>query len=94
MRSCTYRAGQTLGVPDGICVVITRTADVPGPLRYEGQLLVDENPPPCSTRTQRSTADVQPGDVLWDPETGFEVRCTRAGNGLLTLGERPMLRRG
>lgn len=94
MLSCTYRAGQIVGVPDGICVLIKRTANVPDQLLYEGQLLVDENPPACSTRAQRSTADVQPGDVLWDPETGFEVRCTRAGTGLLTFGERPMLRRG
>ena len=93
MLSCTHRAGQTLGVPDGICVVVTRAAHVPDQLHCEGQLLVDEHPPPCSAREEHAAADVQPGDVLWDPVSGFEVRCTRAGNGPLTFGGRPMLRR-
>jgi hypothetical protein len=89
----TYRLGQTLGVPGDLCVVVIRVGDAAGRLAARGRLLVDERPPACSVRESPVGADVEPGVVMWDPATGFEVRCTRAGHGPLVFAGRTMVRR-
>ena len=88
-----YRLGRTFGVPGGVCVVVTRAVAGPGELRCHGRLLVAERPPRCSANAPRGEGRVRAGDVLWDPVTGFEIRCTRAGAGALDYSGRPMVRR-
>lgn len=88
-----YQLGQTLGVPGGVCVVVLRAAEVPGHLTCRGQRLVEERPPACSRVGAPVGADLEPGAVMWDPITGFEVRCTQAGHGPLVFAGRPMARR-
>ena len=74
-------------------MVVTRTAESIDGLRCGGKLLGDERPPACGIADGGAGHAVSPGDVLWDAETGFEVRCTRASDEPLTFDGRPLVRR-
>ena len=93
MQLRTYRSGQILGVPGGVCVVVTCPGRSAEELTSAGDVLVDERPLPCSApAASESGDDVRPGDRLRDRATGLEVRCVRGGRGPLTHGGRPMVR--
>ena len=87
----TYRTGQILGVPGGVCVVVTSAGDAAGELSSAGDVLVDERPLPCGAVTVAPGDDIRPGDRLRDRATGLELRCIRGGRGPLLHGDRPML---
>jgi hypothetical protein len=88
----SYRAGQILGVPGGVCVVVTSLAEWCDELTCGGEALVDERPVPCSLPAGQSGDDVRPGDRLRDRASGLELRCIRGGRGPVLHGDRPMVR--
>jgi hypothetical protein len=88
-----YRAGQILGTAGGVCVVVICEAESDDVITCAGAPLVAERPLPCSTTYRHRAHDVRPGDVLWDPATGLELRCIRGGRGPLVHGGRAMVRR-
>lgn len=88
----TYRAGQILGVPGGVCVVVTAVAEWAEELTCAGDVLVDERPVRCSLPAGQPGDAVRPGDRLRDRLTGLELRCIRGGPAPLLHGGRPMVR--
>jgi len=88
----TYRAGQILGVPGGVCVVVTSVGEWSDELTGAGERLVEDRPRPCSVPAGWSATDVRPGDRLRDRASGLEVRCIRGGPGPLLHGDRTMVR--
>jgi hypothetical protein len=92
-RPRPYRAGQILGVPGGVCVVVISGTDSDEDLVCAGETLVAERPVPCSAPGPSPMDGVRPGDVLWDPATGLEIRCIRGGRGPLLNGGRTMVPR-
>jgi hypothetical protein len=88
-----YRAGQVLGVPGGVCVVVISGSDSDEDLVCAGETLVAERPVPCCAPGPSPIDGVRPGDVLWDPVTGLEIRCIRGGRGPLLNGGRTMVPR-
>lgn len=88
----TYRSGQILGVPGGVCVVVTCAGRAADELTCAGEVLVDERPVPCSSPISGPGDAVQPGDRLRDRTTGLELRRIRGGRGPLMHGARPMVR--
>jgi hypothetical protein len=92
-RPRPYRSGQVLGVPGGVCVVVISCTDSDEDLVCAGETLVAERPVPCSAPGPSPMDGVRPGDVLWDPVTGLEIRCIRGGRGPLLNGGRTMVLR-
>lgn len=88
-----YRAGEILGMPDGVCVVVICGTDAGEDLECAGRKLLPQPPPRCSAGAPRSLGDVRPGAVLWDPATGVEIRCIRGGCGPIMHGGRAMVPR-
>jgi hypothetical protein len=86
-----YRTGQILGVAGGVCVVVIRRGDSGEDVYCAGEKLVGQRPPPCSAPAPRSIDGIRPGDLVWDPATGLEVRCIRGGPGPLVHGGRRMV---
>jgi hypothetical protein len=88
-----YRAGETLGVAGGVGVVVLQGVDAGEDVACGGETLVGERPVPRSATAPQSLEGVRPGDVLWDPATGLEIRCVRGGPGPLLHGGRAMVLR-
>jgi hypothetical protein len=83
--------GQTLGVRDGIRLLVWRPPRGNGVLACEGIPLANMKPGPCSERLPGPAGTTtRPGQWLRDPVSGLEMLCTRAGSGALTFGGRPI----
>jgi hypothetical protein len=82
-----YSAGRTLGLPDGLLVLVISAPTGDGLLTCGGAALVPQPPPACSLPAC-GTGTIRPGHRLADPVSGLEVVCTRAGHGLLTFAGR------
>jgi hypothetical protein len=89
----TYRAGDILGTTDGVCVVVTSDAESAEHLSCAGEPLAMMPPLPCGAAASDPGDSVRPGEILFDPATGLEVRCIRGGRGPLVHGGRAMVRR-
>lgn len=83
--------GQTLGVPGGLSLLVTRAPDEYGVLMCDDDVLTPQRPPACSAALAGSGA-IRPGTGFNDPVSGLEVVCTRAGHGTLTFAGRPLKR--
>ena len=93
-RSRPYPIGQILGVAGGLRVVVISGGDFSEDVTCAGEKLVAQQPLRCSAPAPPSSVDdVRPGDVLWDPATGLELRCVRGGRGPLVHGGRTMVLR-
>src|SRR3954471_18886611 len=86
-----YRTGQILGIDGRVFVVLIRRGESEEHITCAGEKLVGQRPPPCSAPAPRSIDGVRPGDLVWDPATGLELRCIRGGPGPLVHGGRTML---
>jgi hypothetical protein len=85
--------GSTLGMPDGVMLLIARGPDVRGHLRCNGVMLQVARPPACSssageTSVVAETDALLPGAVFIDPMSGLTAVCTRAGRGRLEFAGR------
>ena len=79
----------TMGVTDGVAVLVTHAPDGPGELRCDGTLLTKRRPPACSIASS-STGTIAIGQHFADQASGLELVCTFAGNGVLTFAGRPL----
>jgi hypothetical protein len=76
---CTYRAGQILGVVGDVCVVVLHGVELGEEVRCGGRPLVEQPPSPCSVAQRPKNRGPRPGDILWDPVAGLEMRSVRRG---------------
>jgi hypothetical protein len=85
-----YR-GQTLGVSNGLRVVVTVSPSERGELRCGVITLTPQRPPPCNPSSVVE-GTIRPGDQFADPVSGLEVTCTHVGYGVLSFNGRKLLR--
>jgi hypothetical protein len=92
-RVRSYETGQILGIDGDVCVLVLRGVETADDVQCGGQPLVEQPPPPCSVAQTARGSGPRAGDVLWDPPTGLELRCIRAGHRPLAVGNRAMVHR-
>jgi nitrite reductase/ring-hydroxylating ferredoxin subunit len=93
-RRQDLRTGQTLGMRDGIRLLVWRPPRGNGVVACDGIPLANMRPGPCSEQTPGAGgATIWPGQWMIDPVSGLEVLCTRAGPGALTFDGRELMPR-
>lgn len=87
-----FRMGQTLGIRDGLRLMICHPPHTTGVLACENVPLANMRAVPCSEQLSGPVhATIRPGQRMSDPVSGLEILCTRAGAGALTFGGRRLM---